>query len=125
MTSLTERTCLECFQTIRGRTDKKFCCDLCRVAYHNRQCRNGLVYIRTVNNVLRKNRKILSEFSAARKRRITLDNLKAKGFNFDFFTSKFVSKNGIPHYFCYDVGYAEYDNNHYTVLVRKERNTTK
>ncbi len=51
--------CLECSEPLRGRFDKKFCGDSCRNVYNNRVNGNVNNYVRNVNNVLRKNRRIL------------------------------------------------------------------
>ena len=56
-----EKKCPECGAPIKGRIDKKFCSDLCRNAYNNKQNSDTTNYMRTVNNILRKNRRLLQE----------------------------------------------------------------
>lgn len=55
----TEKTCLACDKPLKGRLDKKFCDDYCRNNYNNRLNSDQSNYVRNVNNILRKNRRIL------------------------------------------------------------------
>ena len=84
------RACLTCETMLRGRIDKKFCDDYCRSAYNNQQYQTdrGLGFIRKVNNVLRKNRKILEELAPASADTYTVSKarLVKKGFNFNYLT---------------------------------------
>ena len=54
-----ERNCLECGRSLIGRSDKKFCSDDCRTNHNNKQNSDQTNYIRRVNNILRKSRRIL------------------------------------------------------------------
>ena len=54
-----DRTCIECGRSFQGRSDKKFCTDACRNHFNNKQNADQMNYIRSVNNTLRKNRRIL------------------------------------------------------------------
>ena len=55
--------CLECGEKIIGRADKKFCNDACRNAYNNKMNKDSSNFMRTVNNRLRRNYRILSELN--------------------------------------------------------------
>lgn len=55
------KVCLECGDSFKGRTDKKFCSDLCRNGFNNRVKASTSNYYRVVNSTLRKNYKILEE----------------------------------------------------------------
>ncbi|MBN2521295.1 MAG: hypothetical protein JXB17_12355, partial [Bacteroidales bacterium] len=59
----TKKLCTECGEPIHGRSDKKFCCDQCRNIFNNRLNSNLNNYMRNINNVLRKNRRILAELN--------------------------------------------------------------
>ena len=87
MPSQHERLCLECNAAFRGRIDKKFCSDACRVAFNNRLNSNEISYVRFVNNILRKNRRILMSMNPTGKNKVSHDKLKAHGFDFNYFTS--------------------------------------
>ena len=56
-----DKNCLECNKTLKGRVDKKFCSDLCRNSYNNKLNSDTNSYVRNINNILRKNRRILEE----------------------------------------------------------------
>ena len=58
-----EKSCLQCGDKISGRSDKKFCSDYCRNAFNNDQNRDVNNYVRNINNILRKNRRILAELN--------------------------------------------------------------
>ena len=55
------KNCLSCGKLLKGRVDKKFCDDYCRNNYNNQlKARSGYsAYVRSINNTLLKNRKIL------------------------------------------------------------------
>ena len=97
------KKCLDCGEVISGRTDKKFCSDMCRNAYHNRfhGYRNAL--IRHVNHKLRRNRQILFEMSRSKDEELSKDQLLYNGFDWQFFTEELVVESYI-HRFCYDLG---------------------
>jgi hypothetical protein len=119
MTSLTDRKCLECLIPFKGRADKKFCSDVCRTAYNNRINSEGNSYMKNVNNILRRNRRILTELNPYGKRRVTLDKLKDRGFNFNYFTSTLKTKDGVQYFYCYDQGYLPLEKEHCLLVVRK------
>jgi hypothetical protein len=107
MSFIIEKRCLECGTAFKGRKDKKFCSDQCRTVYHNRMNSDSdeVSYIRNVNNALRKNRRILHHLNPCGKTRISLEMLRSKGFNFDYFTSTRHARDGAMYYYCYDQGY--------------------
>ncbi len=98
-------TCPECGDKIIGRSDKKFCSDACRNAYNNKQNKDISNMMRTVNNHLRKNYRILSEHNPDGKSKITRSKLETLGFDFDYITQIVTYKNGSQYYFVYDKGY--------------------
>ena len=55
-----DKLCLECETPLIGRIDKKFCNDMCRNSYNNLLNKDANEYVRKVNVILRKNRRILS-----------------------------------------------------------------
>jgi hypothetical protein len=115
-----EKKCLECGQKIIGRIDKKFCSDQCRINHNNRLNSDGTNYVRNVNNALRKNRRILQELNPQGKTRISRDKLNEKGFDFTYFTSQYVTKEGSVYHFCYEQGYLALEKNWYLLVTRKE-----
>jgi predicted nucleic acid-binding Zn ribbon protein len=115
-----EKRCLECDAPFRGRIDKKFCSDLCRVAFNNRLNRDGFSYVRNINNILRKNRRILMALNPTGKNKVSCEKLKAKGLNFNYFTSTYKTKDGAQYCYCYEQGYLPIENNYYLLVIKKE-----
>jgi predicted nucleic acid-binding Zn ribbon protein len=119
MAKIAGKTCLECGEKLIGRVDKKFCSDQCRVAHNNKLNGNATNFILIVNNALRKNRRILLELNITGKTKVGRDKLTLKGFDFNYYTSSFKTKEGSEYYFCYDQGYLEIDNNFYLLVHKK------
>lgn len=116
------RNCILCNKKVRGRTDKKFCDDLCRNNYNNRLKATDNNLVRNINNALGKNRRILeSLFSKEEKLiRIRADKLIHNGFHFEYFTHQSFNKKGNRYFFCYDYGYLPMNNGWYLIVKRKE-----
>ena len=114
-----QRKCQECGQTLNGRKDQKFCSDYCRNSFNNRLNEDATKYIRRINNILRKNRRILSELNP--KGKITVDGitLAEEGFNFHYYTNSYKTKTGSIYFFCYDQGYLKMEDDRY-MLVHKQ-----
>jgi|SRR5690554_2148733 len=115
-----KQLCLECGEKIKGRVDKKFCDDQCRNTYNNRQKRDQNNFIRNVNNILRKNRRILATLAPKGKGKANKDELLQKGFDFTYYTNTYTTKDDRTYYYCYDFAYLELDNNWYALVKRKE-----
>lgn len=113
-----KKVCLECGEKIIGRSDKKFCSDQCRVSFNNKLRSDDNNYIRNVNNVLRKNRRILLELNPGGKTKTTRDKLLQKGFNFTHFIDLYKTKEGTLYYYCYEQGYLPLEDN-WVLMVRK------
>lgn len=112
--------CMECGERILGRSDKKFCNDACRNAFNNKQNKDSTNLMRSINNKLRKNHRILSSLHFTDgKAKTHADRLRTEGFEFDFFTQLKVYKNGSEYRFVYDTGYKFLDND-WLLVVRKE-----
>jgi predicted nucleic acid-binding Zn ribbon protein len=105
-----KRECLNCGEIIKGRSDKKFCDHLCRNAYNNNRKKELEKYIIQINSELRKNRRILKDFSPVGKTTIRSNYLKDSGFNFNLQTNTFTTKNNNTYKFCYDYGYLELED---------------
>lgn len=116
------KTCLSCGAAIKGRADKKFCDDQCRNTYNNSLNSDNTNYIRNVNNVLRKNRRILEELNTdpSGKTKIPKTKLLQKGFQFDYLTNILNTKAGKTYYFCYEHGYLPIENDWLMLVIRSE-----
>jgi predicted nucleic acid-binding Zn ribbon protein len=114
-----EKNCPECGDKIIGRTDKKFCGDACRNAYNNRKNQDQNNLIRTINNRLRKNYRILSSLNPNDKTKTHKQKLLDLGFQFEYHTSIYTTQAGNVYYFIYDQGYLTLDNDWYALVKRK------
>ncbi len=115
-----EKVCLECKEPIIGRSDKMFCSDQCRTSYNNRLNSDTSNYMRKVNRILRKNRRILSGLNPEGKSKVSRKKLLAKGFQFNFYTNTYRTKSGRVYFFCYEQGYIPIDSDYYTLVIREE-----
>jgi hypothetical protein len=113
------KTCLECNEIIKGRSDKKFCSDYCRNAYNNRVNKDSKNLIRNTNNRLRKNYKILTELNSSGKTKVTRTKLLNNNFDFNLFTSIYTTKTKNTYFYVYDQGYLPLDND-YFLLVKND-----
>jgi len=114
------RKCLECDAQLNGRRDQKFCTDYCRNAYNNRFNEDANNYMRRINSILRKNRRILERLNPEGKVTVDAMALAEEGFNFHYFTNIYKTKKGSEYYFCYDRGYLKMDNNQYMLVHKQE-----
>jgi hypothetical protein len=73
-----------------------------------------------VNNILRRNRRILMSLNPTGKNKVSMDRLMAKGFDFQHFTSMYKTRDGAQYYYCYEQGYLPLDNDHYLLVIKKE-----
>lgn len=102
---LSSKKCPECDNAVLGRSDKKFCSDACRNSMHNRLKQEDIHAVRNVNQILIRNRKILFDVMDSRGQEVSLNYLRAKGFNFNFYTHQQEEPSGRSVIFCYDIGY--------------------
>lgn len=119
LNAMNDRECKECGHKLKGRKDQKFCSDYCRNTFNNRLNEDSTKYMRRINNILRKNRRILAELNPNGK--ITVDGISMaeEGFNFHYFTNMYKTQKGAIYYFCYDQGYLKMENDQY-MLVHKQ-----
>lgn len=116
---MSDRVCLECGSKLNGRKDQKFCSDYCRNTHNNRLNEDATNYVRRINNILRKNRRILEKLNPTGKCTLDAIRLAEEGFNFHYFTNIYTTQKGTTYYFCYEQGYSKLDNDQ-CVLVWKQ-----
>lgn len=98
------KVCIECDQRIVGRIDKRFCSDLCRSQYNNRVSSRDSVFVRKVNTILARNRKVLRSFYDKRDAEVHILHLESEGFNCRYFTNEYIDDDSRTYRFCYDYG---------------------
>lgn len=117
------RKCPECGEKIIGRADKKFCSDQCRNTYNNRLNSDASNTVRNINNILRKNRRILKDLNKqSGKTIVNKETLLTSGFNLTYHTHTYTTKKGDVYYFCYEQGYLYLpDKELYLLVENKDR----
>jgi len=115
-----DKDCINCGTKFAGRSDKKFCSEQCRNEYNNQLNKDVNNYVRNINNILRKNRRILSQLNPGEKTNVHKDKMLSSGFDFSYYTNTYTTKSGSIYYFCYEQGYLSIGNDFYALVVKKE-----
>ncbi len=115
-----ERKCQECGQKLSGRKDQKFCSDYCRNTHNNRLNEDATKYVRRINNILRKNRRILATLNPTGKRTVDAITLAEEGFNFHYYTNTYQTQKGNMYFFCYEQGYSKLDGDQYVLVLKQD-----
>lgn len=102
------KQCQHCAKKMQGRTDKKFCSNYCRSSYHNALYGNRTNYMRRINALLLRNRKILSDLFVLQRKgaHVPLSELYMKGFTPQHFTHQAKHTSKTVYTFCYEFGYS-------------------
>lgn len=102
-----EKKCPNCNRKVIGRSDKIFCSDYCRNAYHNIEKKSDRSKeIRNVNNKLKRNRSILEKILKEEEtKKCHKDVLVKEGFRFNYHTQMISNKKKDTYFFCYEYGY--------------------
>lgn len=115
-----EVRCLECGTEIYGRHDKKFCCEKCKNAFHNKRSqdlRNMKLRVRTA---IEKNYEILSGLLRHNVDTMGLMDLVLAGFKPEYLTScRRVGRH--LESFCYDISYIRTENRVYGIRKRQTK----
>ena len=116
------KTCAACGKPVRGRSDKKFCDDYCRNSYNNTMNSETTSLMRNINNILRRNRRILNDLLPSGEERVKHPRAKLNGlgFNFRHFTHIYTTRKGGIYHFCYEYGYLPLEGE--WVLIVKNKN---
>jgi predicted RNA-binding Zn-ribbon protein involved in translation (DUF1610 family) len=115
--------CINCGRVLIGRAGKKFCCPQCRSDNYNKEYekRRYSAYMRTVSNILLRNRKILAEILPTGESAKTSKNkLTRMGFNFKYHTNVHSTGLGRTVIYCYDYGYILLEDDWYLIVKNKE-----
>jgi hypothetical protein len=118
------KKCMICKEPIFGRIDKQFCSDNCRNRYHNSLKSIESMYLRRVNYILRRNRRILLESFHKGQDVVFYQHLLNKGFNYSYITNYQINESGCTSYYCYDIGYTYHSNLEIRLLKRDIESNT-
>ncbi len=122
------RTCLNCEKPLPpGRTDKRYCDDICRARAtrkRNREKYNeGLVdNHKRVIDTIKRNHTLLKKAIGDREEWIVdFEPLYRKGFNRLFYTRCFIPVKGNPRFFCFELGWEDIGDARLLVTVDQEK----
>lgn len=76
--------------------------------------------MRKVNRILSKNRSILEGLNPRETTKVSKKRMISEGFNFDYFTNVYTTKNGKTYHFCYDQGYLDLGGDMLALVIKKE-----
>ena len=113
--------CKECNSKLVGRSDKKFCNDYCRTSFHSKLNRDQNATIRTINAILRKNRRILALLYLDENGKwIQKEYLQMLNFNFSFYTHSLVNSSQKNTICYYDIALCEGKTGWYKIKKLKD-----
>jgi predicted nucleic acid-binding Zn ribbon protein len=117
----TNKHCLTCGRSIKGRSDKKYCDEACRNSYNNHWKKERNNFIRRTNSTLLKNRRILERLLPVGEEmaKTNKEKLQRLGFQFNYMTHLLTNKKGAIYHFCYDYGYLPIGKDWYLIVKNK------
>lgn len=113
--------CRYCNEMIVGRSDKKFCNNHCRSAYHNNYVSGKEAYISTINQQLRKNRAALHKACPIGKATVRITYLEDLGMDFRYHTHTWRSSHNNLYYMCYDYGYMYIKEPNKVLIIQEQQ----
>ena len=97
--------CLYCGSSFRGRTDKKFCNENCRNAYHNNANRNNNILARDILQILYRNRRLIRDILGSNTSiKISREILLSKGFMENYHTHTGLVGSS-PLFYCFECSF--------------------
>lgn len=109
-------TCLECGEQIRyGRSDKKFCCEECRVRHNNAMARSSRINRRMVFKALTRNYEILEGLVERGVRSVSLLDVQGMGFSPSYVTSHIRTRKHDV-YSCFDIRYTMTEGRLFSIM---------
>lgn len=118
-----QRLCMACNKALKGRLDKKFCDDYCRNSFNNQLNSDQNNYVRNVNNILRKNRRLLADLlpGGGELKKISREKLAGSGFSFKYHTHQYQNQKGQVYFFSYEYGYLPLEGGEWILVVKRKR----
>lgn len=97
--------CPVCDNTLKGRSDKKFCSPKCKSIHQYEKRQSAEAFYVKVDRQLKVNRKILKRYNRSGFTTIRTAELAAQGFDARYFTHQWQNKKGDTYHFVYDYGF--------------------
>ena len=101
------KNCPVCGESIKGRSDKKFCSPTCKSSFHYDQRLQSEKFYHQIDRQLKLNRKILKSINRKGYSTINKKDLKEEGFNPNFFTHYWKNKQEDVYLFVYEYGFLD------------------
>ena len=122
MMEIRKKVCKECGEPLAGRTDKRFCSDACRNLFHYHANNAPINYVRNVVNILKRNRRVLSELNKSQEGKVKVhrEKMVERGYNFLYHTNIYRTKAGNTYVFCFEHGYLELSESWFMLVRRDE-----
>ena len=118
------KKCKECEKILEGRSDKLFCSEYCKSAYHYEKNRNKkATKFKQIDTQIKLNRSLLMKYNKAGKATIRKTVLLEEGFHPRYFTHYWKANNGNVYLFCYEFGFfakRENDKDKYVLVQWQE-----
>lgn len=116
------KQCLQCGAALAGRPDKRFCDYICRNDYHNSLYREESQQTKSVDKILKRNRRIMEAFWDRGQKVVEGTRMLKVGFDFDFFTHLRENHQGRQFRYCYEYGYSFLDDGKVELCIRRPLN---
>lgn len=113
------KLCIQCGQSVRGRSDKMFCSMSCKNDYNYKNRATTKSDVKTIDDLLHRNRIILMTLMGDSKKE-TFDKMiltRAK-FRFEFHTGHYINKEGKTYWLIYDYAWIAFSDQK-ILVVRK------
>lgn len=113
------KECLNCSKPFNeGRSDKRFCNDLCRTDFNNKLNAVKNKEFNEIIQILKKNRNImLNLIRSSNNPRYPKERLVKLGFNFYYFTERLQYGDGV-FFACFDIVYTKVNKDTYELSYR-------
>lgn len=113
------RTCLFCNEVLRsGRRDRKYCNPQCKAQYHNTKRLEKDNFKHNIQQILKKNWQILNRMNPEGHTTVRKASLSDAGYNFNYFTNIYKTKEGRVYFFCYDLGFVQHQHPEKVTIVK-------
>jgi hypothetical protein len=117
------KTCLQCHDSFRGRSDKKFCGDYCRNTYNNQQKAHVHNHQKNILQRLQRNYDVLCRYipnEMSGPIRIRKQNLTNEGFNWIYCTETRTTSNNSRVFGCFEFKYFLLNDQYVIIMKDKE-----